>query len=131
MIWIKRVLPFLIIIGLWYGYDHYKNIKNAEKQAEIDKYALVTAQTWIASLKYRADTDYFIHYRDSLLTANGLSPEKVRMYVQQYANKSEKLEPMGQQVEIYVDSLLKIEDSLQAIADSIALQDSLNAADSL
>lgn len=112
MIWFKRLVPFLLIVGIWFGYHLYSNY-SAKKQARLDKdYALVTARVWVASAKYRDYPEQFIKFRDSLLESSGLTKARVNEYIKTYEGKSEKLGSLTTLLKTYVDSLLVIEDSL-------------------
>ena len=126
MIWLKRIAPFVLIAVLWFSYSWYTEQQRSEIRSENNKYALLTAKTWIASVKYRENPEKFLAYRDSLLTAENASVELVKEYVERYRTQSEYIENFSNEVKECVDSLMVIEDSLKAVADSLTkLPDSL------
>ncbi len=119
MIWLKRLAPFVIIIAALVIYRHFSQ-KQAAAQAEIQsRYALVTAQVWVASAKYRNDPDRYLQVRDSLLASCSLSTVAMDSFIEANKDQSEKFYPFSTLVAEYLDSLLDIEDSLlQAAKDS-------------
>ncbi|UCG62221.1 MAG: hypothetical protein JSV52_02740 [Candidatus Zixiibacteriota bacterium] len=120
MIWLKRLLPFVIIAVGIYAYLQYSQ-KVAEEQAERDReYALVTAQIWVASAKLRASPDKFVRARDSLLSASSLNRDSVFNFLNADSATPERFTPFMTMVQDFVDSLLEIEDSL-----ALAIKDSL------
>jgi hypothetical protein len=123
LIWVKRLLPFVIIVVAIYVYIGYMG-KKEEKQAALDdRHALVTAQIWVASAKYRANPDAFIRVRDSLLATCSLTSDALREFVYSDTGQPEDLAPFMNLVKEYVDSLLDIEDSI-----AMARKDSLRQA---
>jgi len=105
LIWLKRLLP-LILIGLgWLGYTQYQEYRVRRFYDDAERYALVTAQVWLASAKYRDHQQQFLSFRDSLLEAAGLSPEKIDEYLRRYAARPETYTPYLRLVKKYVDSL--------------------------
>ena len=125
MIWVKRLAPFVIIAAAIYLYFYISDRSEADRARIEHDYALVTAKSWVASGKHRADPDRYLEYRDSLLRACSLSSADVLNFIDINRDKSERLYPFSRLVKEYVDSLLDIEDSL-----ALALEDSLKAADS-
>lgn len=89
-----------------------------EKRARIeDRYALVTAQIWVASAKHRANPEEFLRVRDSLLEADSLTSDDLRAFVAADSGQAEKLTPFMSLVQQYVDSLMDVEDSLLLIRE--------------
>ncbi len=120
MIWLKRLLPFVIIAAGIYAYLQYSQ-KRADEQAGRDReYALVTAQIWVASAKLRANPDEFARVRDSLLSASSLNRDSVLNFFKADSTTPERFSPFMTLVQDFVDSLLEIEDSL-----ALARKDSL------
>ena len=74
--------------------------------------ALVTAQVWIATAKYRNEPERYIQYRDSLLRASGVAREEISGYLERTGDPPEELLPFAQRVQGLVDSLYRIEDSV-------------------
>ena len=106
--------------------------KSLGVEREECRIALVTAQVWVATAKYRDDAERLLNYRDSLLAANGLSKEQMFEYVQRSKGESEGLLPFTQRLRELVDSLARIEDSLlkgtpEPVIDSVSAADSAQA----
>ncbi|MEW6411382.1 MAG: hypothetical protein AB1483_02785 [Candidatus Zixiibacteriota bacterium] len=120
MIWLKRLLPFAIIVAAVFGYRYYSEQK-AVRDAEVQhRYALATAQVWVASAKYRYDPERFFQVRDSILASHSLTTASMDSFAEVNKDQAEKLYPFSTLVNDYLDSLLDIEDSLlQAVTDSI------------
>jgi hypothetical protein len=112
LIWVKRLAPFVIIAVAIYIYVGYAR-KEEEKRAAIDdRHALVTAQIWVASAKYRANPEEYQRVRDSLLTAAAMTKDDLIDFVNADTSQPENLAPFLNLVQMYIDSLLDIEDSL-------------------
>jgi len=125
LIWLKRILPLIVIAALAGGYFLWDDWFTARRLAEEDKVALVTAQVWIATAKYRNDPQRYIEYRDSLLEANDVSSDKVKALLERREDQPEELLPFAQRVQRLVDSIYRIEDSVareteKRIKDSLA-----------
>jgi len=115
LIWLKRIIPFVIILGGWFGYQYYTNTQLEQKSVTEDKYALLTAQLWVASAKYRLVPEQFEKYRDSILVNSNLDSSKVSNFIDSYRDKADELGNFSEKVKIYIDSLVLIEDSLLGI----------------
>ncbi len=128
MVWVRRLAPF-VVLGLialaWYTYD---TASTKEMDRATDEYALVTAQVWMASARYRQQPEQFIAWRDSLLAARSLSLETLEKYFDIYENQPEDYYEFAHKVRVYVESLFLIEDSLRIVRET-AERDSV-AADS-
>ena len=120
MIWLKRLAPFAIIIAALVLYRNYSQ-QQAAKQTEIQhRYALATAQVWVASAKYRNDPDRYLQVRDSLLESCSLSVAVMDSFVEVNRDRPEEFYSFSTLVTEYLDSLLDIEDSLLQVAkDSV------------
>ena len=104
----------------------------AKQELAIQKqYAFVTAVAWVGSMKHRDEPNEYICFRDSLLEEHNLTNDSLKMFMLSYEDKAEELGEMAVYIKSYVDSILKVEDSLKIIADSIAVVDSLASIDSL
>ena len=91
LIWLKRFTPLVIILAGWLFFHFYSGENETKKADDDQKYALLTAQVWVASAKYRSEPEKFKEYRDSLLLASGLDNQKAIDYIKQYENSSDQL----------------------------------------
>ncbi len=123
MIWVKKLLPLVIIIVGIYLYVQYSQRKADEAAQRDREYALVTAQIWVASAKLRANPGEFARVRDSLLAASSLNRDSVLNFIKADSAAPERLSPFMTMVQEFMDSLLEIEDSLK-----VAREDSLRLA---
>lgn len=119
MIWIKRILPFVIIAGLFFGYHFYNKSQLERKDKREKEYALITAQAWIATIKYREAPELYLAYRDSLLESYNLSADSLKLFVESYESNAEDLLQLSSRIKNNVDSILHVQDSLKRIADSL------------
>lgn len=104
-IWVKRLLPLVLIAAGVLGYLYYNKIIRASKLLEDEQKALLTARVWVAGAVYRDEPDRFVFFRDSLLKANHLTPEDMTVYLKAYGNKTERFNNFTWLVQKYVDSL--------------------------
>jgi hypothetical protein len=109
LLWLRRLIFLLLLAALVLGYLSYKSIITNRRIRQAQKHALVTAQVWVASARLRNEPQRFITYRDSLLTAYGLSKELIQAYLDRYKNQPEKYEDFANLVKWYVDSLSAVE----------------------
>ncbi len=118
MIWVRR-LALLVIVGIialtWYIYD---SVSTREMDRATDEYALVTAQVWVASARYRQQSEQFVTWRDSLLASRSLSLEKLQEYLDIYETQPEESFAFVHRVRVYVDSLFLIEDSVRQVREA-------------
>lgn len=114
MIWIKRILPIIILVSSYYGYNWYKNNQIEKDNAAVDKYSEITALVWVASAKYRSDPDRFLEYRDSLIASYNLNKDSVIAFIDEYYYDQTKMGRMSQLIKLKVDSLIEIEESLKS-----------------
>lgn len=112
MIWVRRFVPLVVIAGIWFAYRVYTSSQSEREERLRQPYALITAQVWVASAKFRNDPERFLRFRDSLLRAHSLSTESLRGVVDSYRDEPERLDLFSAMVKKYVDSLIAIEDSL-------------------
>ena len=128
MIWFKRLLPFAAIVLIWLAYNIWDRSVTKRQKEEEDRLALVTAQVWVGTAKYRDDPERYLAYRDSLLDASGVPRERVFAFLKQREDQPEELLPFAQEVRRLVDSLCQVEDSLYREA-RIRAHDSAKATD--
>ena len=112
LIWLKRLLPFIVLAAAYGGYYLWDKWHTQRELAEMDRVALVTAQAWIATAKYRNTPERYLEYRDSLLVASGVNRERVLSYLESAGDPPEELLPFARRVHNLVDSLFRIEDSV-------------------
>lgn len=112
MLWLKRLTPFILLLVIVYGYFLYSRLTAERQYQQAAKRALVTAQVWIASARFRSEPERFLAYRDSLLPTHGLSVRQIREYLDRYRNRPESYDLFTKLVNHYVDSLCAIEASL-------------------
>jgi hypothetical protein len=105
VIWLKRLLPFLVIAAAWYGYDYYKNQRFDAEVSRADHIARVTARLWLANAELRPDSAAFLAYRDSLLTAQGLTADQIEAFMRQVRVEPQKYDTFAVLLTHYVDSL--------------------------
>ena len=113
MIWFKRLAPFVFIAIAVVAYWRYSDYRAAQEARLEHDLALAAAHVWVASAKYRDDSERFLQYRDSVLKACSLSVEEVRLFMDENKMRPEKFYPQSKLIKEFVDSLLEIEDSLR------------------
>ena len=109
MLWVKRLILLILLLVIIFGYLLYNKISTERQHQQAVRHALVTAQAWIATAKYRLEPERFIAYRDSLLKAHSLSKERMQDYIDRYKNHPEEYDLFTRLVNQYVDSLSAIE----------------------
>ncbi|MDH3891291.1 MAG: hypothetical protein OEV49_09430 [candidate division Zixibacteria bacterium] len=105
MIWLKRILPLVLIGAAWFSYTEYTENRMVENERLARKYALVTAQVWLATAVYRNDNSGFLRVRDSLCQASGFSLDELNSYLQEHKKRPEFYTPYVRLVKTFVDSL--------------------------
>jgi len=123
LLWVKRLVPFILMVAVVLGYFLYHDISAKRQYQQVQRYALVTAQVWIATAKFRSEPERFIAYRDSLLKVHSLSEERMQNYLEQYKKHPERYDLFTRLVKQYVDSLsaikiLPLEDSTATKAET-------------
>ncbi len=129
LIWLKRLAPFVIIAIAYFGNNYYQEKQTEKTESDERRYALITAIAWVGSMKHRDEPNDYICFRDSLLEEHNLSNDSLKMFVASYTDKAEDLGEMAVLIKSYVDSLLKVEDSLGA--ESLRLDSLEQVADSI
>jgi hypothetical protein len=109
LLWVKRLITFTLLVTIIFGYLLYDKISTERQHQQAAKHALVTAQVWIATAKFRREPERFMAYRDSLLKAHSLSRERMQDYVDRYKSQPEEYDSFTKLVNQYVDSLSAIE----------------------
>lgn len=94
-------------------------------ESEQEKYALMLAKAWVGSALYRDNPEGFLTYRDSIMKTVDLTNDDFNAFVEKHKAEPEVLGPFTEKVKIYTDSLIKLEDSLRVVRDSVAA-DTLN-----
>jgi len=112
MLWLRRLAPIIVIVLIWFGYQLWDDWNSERRASREDRIALVTAQVWVATARFPDSTEKFILYRDSLLSASGLTPDDLITSIDPHRTEPEAALPLVQKIKSYVDSLVAIEDSL-------------------
>ncbi|MEE8404421.1 MAG: hypothetical protein V3S17_03425 [candidate division Zixibacteria bacterium] len=112
MFWFKRLLLVAAIIGLLSAYFIYGKYKTAKNEELSQKYALITAQSWLATAKFMDEPEKYIAFRESLLTAQKTTIDEIESFLSEYKKEAEKYVGYAGFVKFYVDSLVAIEDSI-------------------
>lgn len=105
MIWLRRILPLLLIVATWFAYTSYTENQIAEDERLAHQYALVTAQVWLATAVHRNDNPEFLRVRDSLFAAAGFTMDELDAYLKEHKSRPEFYTPYVRLVNSYVDSL--------------------------
>ena len=72
------------------------------------EHALVTAQVWYASARFKDDPERFENYRDTILAEANLSKEQMYQFLELYKNTPINYEVFAHWVSYYVDSLYEL-----------------------
>lgn len=105
MIWLKRLLPFVVLAAAWFGYDYYQKQQFAAEVSRADQIARVTSRLWLANAELRPDSTAYLAFRDSLLSANGLTIEGIEAYMAQVQAQPQKHDTFAVMLTYYIDSL--------------------------
>jgi len=84
LVWVKRLSPLVLIALVWAGYHYGGRWLDNRREAEEKRLALVTAQTWVATARFREQPERFLAYRDSLLSEAGVTREEISEYLERY-----------------------------------------------
>ena len=108
------------IIGLPSAYFIYGNYKTAKIKELSQKYALITAQSWLATAKFMDEPKKYLAFRESLLTAQKTTIDEIESFLSEYKEEAEKYVTYAGFLKFYVDSLVAIEDSIQkTVSDTL------------
>jgi len=121
LIWIKRLLPFVIIGLAVVGWTKWQDWSEQRDLANDTRMALITAQVQVGTAKHVGEPEAFLTFRDSLLEAEGLSTETMFDYLDRYENHPERYLSYARQVKVFVDSLAAIEKKLIQAAEREAM----------
>jgi hypothetical protein len=105
-VWTKRIVAIAVIAAIVLGYRWYRDWSSVQAENMADRYALVTAHVWVASVQYRNNPGRFMELRDSILASENLSNEKMFEYLDIYRKRPEKYKYFTERVNQLVDSLL-------------------------
>ncbi len=108
---IKRILFVLAIIMVLSGHFLWSKLTLYREQSQAQKYAKITAETWVAYAKFNNEPEKYCRYRDSLLNAQDISRDEIDAYTTMYQKVPEKYIQYASLVSYYVDSLAAIEDT--------------------
>ena len=112
MVWIKRLFFALGIIIVLSGHFVWNKFTDYREQKQARKFAMITAQTWIAGAKFNYKAEEYLQYRDSLLKSEKITKEEINEYLSEYQKAPEKYIYFATLVSYYVDSLAAVEDTL-------------------
>lgn len=107
MIWLKRLLPLVLILVAWFAWKGITKSQQEKAIAADTRYALVTAHAWVAATTYRENPAGYLSYRDSLLQANNITKDELFQHLQVFENDINRQLTFSQTVSRLVDSLLK------------------------
>ncbi|RKX28059.1 MAG: hypothetical protein DRP47_05340 [Candidatus Zixiibacteriota bacterium] len=105
LIWVKRLIPLVILTAAWFGYNYYTHWQEEKFSKLTRENALVTARVWYISVRFQDKPEIFLSMRDSILSKSGLSIDEIQQYLQLYSDEPEKYEQFARQVSYFVDSL--------------------------
>jgi hypothetical protein len=108
VIWIKRIVPFLLIVIIVVGYNYYRENQREEIIETSKEHALVTAKVWYASARFKDEPEKFENYRDTILAQANLSKEQMHKFLELYQDVPVNYEVFAHWVSYYVDSLYEI-----------------------
>ncbi len=107
MVWLKRIIALVIILGIYPGYRFYQDRQHQQRVDEAERYALITARVWVATATMRDEPAEFIAWRDSLLDSTGISKDEIDIYMSRYEENPESYDVFARLVNAYVDSLIR------------------------
>ncbi|UCC45520.1 MAG: hypothetical protein JSU65_06270 [Candidatus Zixiibacteriota bacterium] len=115
MVWIRRILPVIVLVGGWQAYSLYEDLSREQRAAKDRELALVTAQVWVATAHFRDEPEKYLEYRDSILAAHNLTREEMFSLISRCESDPDGLMPFTQAVNDLVDSLIQRQDSLRVV----------------
>ena len=108
------------ITGLLSAYFIYGKYETAKNQELSRKYALITAQSWIETAKFKDEPEKYIAFRESLIVAQKTTIDEIESFLSEYKEEAEKYVTYAGFLKFYVDSLVAIEDSIQkTVSDTL------------
>ena len=108
MIWLKRIVPFILIAIIIFGYNYYREKQKEEIITVSKDHALVTAKIWYASAVFKDEPEKFEIYRDTVLSDANLSKEQMHQFLELYRDRPVNYEVFAHWVSYYVDSLYEL-----------------------
>ena len=105
MIWLKRLLPLIVLAATWYGYDYFQKHQHESEVSEARQIARVTSQLWLANTDMRPDSARFLAFRDSLLLAERLTKDQIDVFLARFKEDPVKYDTFTVFLNYYVDSL--------------------------
>lgn len=123
LLWLKRLVPLVVIAAGIMGYQNYRDKKQVQHLEQDRQMAQLTARVWLASAVFREHPDKYLTYRDSVLVANAVSVEKVNEYLKAYGDDTEEFNSFTLLVKQYVDSLgdqSYWQDQIDALQDTLS-----------
>lgn len=114
MIWLKRLLPIVVILLGWFTWKGITSAQQEKATAIDNQYALVTAQVWLASATYREEKAKFLSYRDSLMQANNITSDDLFHHLAVFEQDLGRELLFSQLVSRKIDSLLKATPTISA-----------------
>ncbi len=102
------------------AYLFYNKYQTSQEEKLAQKYALITAQSWLGTARFKDEPEKYLEFRDSLLKSRNVSASDIELYLSKHEQKAEKYVGFAGLVKFYVDSLVSIEDSiLRAASDTV------------
>lgn len=134
-VWARRILLAVLLIAAWPSWRGYTDYQENKSRVVLEKTALVMAEIWVATARFRDNPDAYDSFRDSLLASRNLSRKSFESRISELQEKPDRQMAFFKRVGSLVDSLVAIEDSFrikaESDADSLSIGDSLTAADSV
>jgi hypothetical protein len=119
VIWIKRILPLIVLVALVAGYFLYDDYRSNREARFTDRLALVSAQIWVARVQFKDRPQQYEEYRDSVLASAGLTAEEIDVFTRRWQSEPERYSTYARLVAKYVDSLVPYRSSPASVADSL------------
>ena len=121
----KWLSLIIIVLAIWPGYRLYKRCTAERQYQEAEKHAIAAAHVWVASATLRDDPAAFLAFRDSVLSAEGLSSSQMTDYIAAFNDRPEDIGLFAELVRSYIDSLyaepsIALEDTSAVVTDSAA-----------
>ncbi len=108
MIWLKRIVP-LVLIGLMVGGYYYYDRYTTRRQAAMTQHrAELTARVWFNATRFRNEPQMFATIRDSFIADAGLTREQMQAYLDKYSHEPERYKDFARWVNYYIDSLCDV-----------------------
>lgn len=119
MLWVRRFIFLLLLIIVTSGYYVVKRTTSYFERKEAEKYAHITAQIWIATARFHDNPEKYRQFRDSLLQSEKITKDDLNDYLHEYQDSPEKYLLFMTAVDVKMDSIIKLEDSLIEPLDNL------------